>query len=133
MITLLKNKRKHLEKEERFLIEKMLRINKSFGYIAKLLDRGISTVSEEVSRNGGREGYKSNLAQIKAKERQANKKLELNKVMRSERIRKQVDLLLSSGKSPEFISLSLRKKSKMMYVSPKSIRKYLKLILQISK
>jgi len=49
----LKNKKKHLQKEERFCIEKMLKQGKSFGEISRVLGRGLSTISEEVNENGG--------------------------------------------------------------------------------
>lgn len=122
----MKNKKKHLQKEERFLIEKMLKTNKSFGYIAELLERGISTISLEVSRNGGRNAYTSSLAQDRALKSQSYKKLELNKIIINIKIRKVVDKLLKEGNSAESISFLLSKKSRSMYASPKSIRKYMK-------
>lgn len=121
----MQNKKKHLQKEERFLIEKMLRINKSITYIAKLLERGISTVSEEVSRNGGQRSYDSKRAQFKALERQANKKIHSNKVIANRRLRRQVEALLGQGLSPESASLKLRNTKGRSIVSGKSIRKFL--------
>ena len=47
------NKRGHLVKEERFFIEKSLRVGDSLRSIAIRLERGVSTISEEVIRNGG--------------------------------------------------------------------------------
>ena len=120
------NKKKHLQKEERFLIEKMLRIGKNLSYISRLLERGISTVSEEVSRNGGRSEYSSYSAQNKANTMQLRKKEKLNKVISNKRIRNIVDKLLSINLSPEIISNKLRSKS--LLVSSKSIRKYRVLI-----
>ena len=53
------NKKKHLLDEERFCIEKMLGVGKSYGEIARTLGRGLSTISEEVNGNGGRDKYKA--------------------------------------------------------------------------
>ncbi|MFA6258816.1 MAG: helix-turn-helix domain-containing protein, partial [Candidatus Paceibacterota bacterium] len=58
----LKNKKKHLKKEERFCIERMLKMGKSFGEIARTLDRGLSTISGEANGNGGRGRYDAGIA-----------------------------------------------------------------------
>lgn len=127
-----KNKRKHLRKEERFLIEKMLKVNKSFGYISNLLDRGVSTVSYEVNKNGGVSDYNSATAHNQALQRQRDKKLHLNKVLRNKKLRLIVDNYLSNKMSPETISKQLCRKKKSLHVSPKSIRKYIKQTLSHS-
>jgi IS30 family transposase len=120
------NKKTHIKKEERFFIEKMLKINKTITEIAKLLERGVSSISEEISRNGGVSNYNSTTAEFQAKERQINKKLYQNKVIKNKRIKVVVEKYLTQGLSPEKISLTLKqKKSKQLYVSAKSIRKYI--------
>ena len=119
------NKKNHLQKEERFLIEKMLSTGKSINYIARLLERGVSTVSEEVSRYGGRSAYSSNYAHIQANKRQSSKKKDSNKVLSSKPIKNLVDKLLAQRYSPEDISKVLKSRSSRMYASPKSIRKYI--------
>jgi len=43
------NKKKHLDKEERFCIDRLLKQRKSFGEIGRTLGRGLSTISEEVN------------------------------------------------------------------------------------
>lgn len=121
----MKNKKKHLQKEERFLVEKMIKANKSFGYIAKLLDRGISTISLEVDRNGGKEEYDSNRAQIRAIERQSSKKVSSNKLVKNKSLRAAVLRELKKGLSPEQIALNQKNKKSKLYSSGKSIRKYL--------
>ncbi|MEI7720256.1 MAG: helix-turn-helix domain-containing protein [bacterium] len=68
------NKKKHLRKEERFCIEKMLGQNKSFGEVARTLGRGISTISEEVNANGGRTRYDAQKAHHRAYLKQWRKK-----------------------------------------------------------
>ncbi|MFA6258929.1 MAG: helix-turn-helix domain-containing protein [Candidatus Paceibacterota bacterium] len=62
----LNNKRKHLQKEERFCIEKMLGQGKSFGEVARTLGRGVSTISEEVNENRGRKKYDAKKAHHRA-------------------------------------------------------------------
>jgi len=119
------NKKNHLKKEERFLIEKMLGIGKSINYISALLERGVSTVSKEVSRYGGKNSYNSNHAHNQANHRQSNKKIKSNKVISNKPIRNLVDKLIIKRLSPEAISNVLKTKSKSMYASPKSIRKYI--------
>ena len=54
----LKNKKKHLSDNERFCIEKMLKAGETITKIAKTLERGLSTISEEIKANGGREAHK---------------------------------------------------------------------------
>jgi IS30 family transposase len=61
-----KNKKKHLRKEERFCIEKMLEQKKSLSEIARTLGRGLSTISEEVNSNKGRENYNAKKANHRA-------------------------------------------------------------------
>jgi len=123
----MKNKKTHIKKEERFLIEKMLKINKSITEIAKLLERGVSSISEEVSRNGGVKRYNSATADLKAKERQQTKKASLNKVSRNKKLQTLITKYRLKGLSPEKISAELKlKNNESLDVSPKSIRKYLK-------
>ena len=52
MAKIQRNKKKHLQKEERFCIEKMLKKDRSFSEISRTLGRGLSTISEEVNGNG---------------------------------------------------------------------------------
>jgi IS30 family transposase len=125
----MKNKKTHIKKEERFLIEKMLKINKSITEIARLLERGVSSISEEVSRNGGIGRYSSTTADLKARERQQTKKASLNKVSRNKKLQVLIKKYRLEGLSPEKISVKLKlKKQVLLDVSPKSIRKYLKQI-----
>lgn len=125
----MKNKKTHIKKEERFLIEKMLKINKSITDIAKLLERGVSSISEEVSKNGGVKRYNSTTADIRAIERQQTKKVNQNKVAKNNKLQKYIQKYSSQGLSPEKISEVLKTKNQeSLSVSPKSIRKYLKSI-----
>src|SRR3989344_881303 len=119
-----KNKKKHLQKEERFCIEKMLKQNESFSEIARTLDRGLSTISEEVNDNSGRKNYSAEKADHRAHLKQHWKKKNCNKVAMDGHLYKFVEKSLSKGWSPETISCRLEIQSGLKYASPKSIRKF---------
>lgn len=119
------NKKKHLVKEERFCIEKMLGEGESFGKIARTLGRGVSTVSEEVNENGGREKYRAKRAALRAYFRQYRKKRECNAVAMNGHVQRFVEKKLKVGWSPETIAVRLRHQSGIGYASGKSIRKYI--------
>ena len=120
-----KNKKKHLGKEERFCIEKMLKQDKSFGEISRTLERGLSTISEEVNGNGGRENYRAKSAEHRAYIKQYSKKRNCNKVAMDSHLSKFVEKKLSCGWSPETISDRLKIQSGLKYASRKSIRKFI--------
>jgi transposase, IS30 family len=120
-----KNKKKHLCKEERFCIERMLQIGKSFSEIARALGRGLSTVSEEVNENGGREKYNAEQADHRAYLKQYWKKRNCNKVAMDSHLSKFVEKKLNLGWSPETISCRLKIQSGLKYASRKSIRKFI--------
>jgi len=120
-----KNKKKHLEKEERFCIEKLLKRGKSFGEISRTLGRGLSTISEEVNGNGGRDKYDADKADCRAHLKQYWKKKNCNKVAMDNHLSKFVEKKLSLGWSPEVISDRLEIQSGLKYASPKSIRKFI--------
>lgn len=119
------NKKKHLQEKERFCIETMLRVGDSFGKIARALGRGLSTISEEVNENGGREHYKAESAQHRAYLRQYRKKRDCNKVALDVHLKKYVEKHLPQGWSPETISARMKEQSGVGYASSKSIRKYI--------
>jgi IS30 family transposase len=121
----IKNKKKHLQKEERFCIEKMLKRGKSFGEISRTLGRGLSTISDEVNENGGRDNYKAERADHRAYIKQYWKKKNCNKVAMDNNLSKFVEKKLSLGWSPETISSRLEIQSGLKYASGKSIRKFI--------
>jgi IS30 family transposase len=121
----LKNKKKHLSGEERFCIERMLRVGKSLIDIAKTLGRGKSTITEEVERNGGRKKYQAEVAIRRAYWKQYRKKRNCNKVALDGHLTKFVEKKLEAGWSPESISCRLKRQSGLKYASKKSIRKYI--------
>jgi len=120
-----KNKKKHLQKEERFCIEKMLKQGKSFGEIARTIGRGLSTVSEEVNENRGRENYHAKKAHHRAYLKQYWKKKNCNKVAMNGHLSRFVEKSLNKGWSPETISSRLEIQSGLPYASRKSIRKFI--------
>src|SRR3989344_5210880 len=73
------NKKKHLSEKERFCVEKMLGASDSLSEIARTLGRGLSTLSEEINKNGGRDNYSAERAERRAYWRQYRKKRECNK------------------------------------------------------
>jgi transposase, IS30 family len=119
------NKKKHLLDEERFCIEKMLSVEDSFGKISRTLGRGLSTISEEVNSNGGRNNYKAEKAINRAYFKQYRKKRNCNKVAMDGHLTKFVERKLEKGWSPEVISSRLEIQSGLAYASPKSIRKFI--------
>ena len=119
------NKKKHLTKEERFCIEKMLGEGESFGKIARTLGRGVSTVSEEVNGNGGRKTYCAKSADLRAYLKQYRKKRECNAVAMNPHVQKFVEKKLKARWSPETIAVRLKEQSGIGYASGKSIRKYI--------
>jgi len=119
------NKKKHLSDKERFCIEKMLGIGNSFSQIGRALGRGLSTVSEEVNSNGGREKYKARSAMRRAWWKQYRKKRNCNKVAMDGQLTRFVEKKLAKGWSPEVISARLEIQSGLAYASGKSIRKFI--------
>src|SRR3989344_9411269 len=102
------NKKKHLREEERFCIEKMLQQHKSFGEVARTLNRGLSTISEEVNANGGRGKYDAQKADHRAYLKQWRKKRGCNKVALNSHLTKFVEENLDGGGSPETIIVRLK-------------------------
>lgn len=121
----MKNKKKHLSKEERFCIEKMCKAGISQIEMSRILNRGKSTISEEIKENGGRDVYCAKKAINRAYIKQYRKKRDCNKVALDGHLVKFVENKLSCGWSPETISSNLEKKSGLQYASSKSIRKFI--------
>ncbi len=119
------NKKKHLSDKERFCIEKMLGENESFHKIARTLGRGVSTISEEVDRNGGRDRYQSNKGKLRAYWKQYRKKRDCNKVAMNGGLGRFVEKSLGLGWSPETIRDRIREEERYEYTSAKSIRRFI--------
>jgi len=119
------NKKKHLNYEERFSIEKMLRADETLTNIAKVLGRGLSGISEEVSANGGRTKYTAMKAQLRAYWKQYRKKRDCNKVAMTQGMSRIIEKELGNRRSPEEIALMLKQRKFHSTPSAKSIRKFI--------
>ena len=119
------NKKQHLTERERFCIEKMLRVGSSLTEIARTLGRGLSTLSEEVKANGGRESYTAKCAHRRAFFKQYRKKRECNKVAMDGALTRYVEKSLERGLSPEAISARIEEEKRYQNASSKSIRKFI--------
>jgi len=94
--------------------------------IAKALNRGESTISEEIRRGKVNGTYKADKAQQKAYTRQYHKKKDCLKVSMDKEIQDKVINDIKKGISPEDISSELKsEKCALGYVSNKAIRKFL--------
>ena len=121
----LKNKKKHLSDNERFCIEKMLKAGETITKIAKTLERGLSTISEEIKANGGRDNYVAEKAIHRAYIKQYRKKRDCNKVAQDGHLLRFIEKKLEAGWSPGAISARTKIQSGLKYVSEKSIRKFI--------
>lgn len=117
------NKKKHLTGEERFLIQKCLEAGDSYRVIATRLSRGVSTISQEVAAQGGRNGYSAEKAHHHAYLQQYWKKRDCMKVALTPFLCRFVEEKLRTHWSPERIAGHL-KRSHLSYASPKAIRKF---------
>ena len=119
------NKRGHLTKEERFLIEKMLKAGNEQKEIAVTLERGKSTVCEEIKRGMVDGWYIAEKAHHKAYVRQYNKKKDCFKVSMDTKLYNHVVERLDKKISPEEISSETKNnKNTLQYASAKAIRKF---------
>lgn len=121
----MKNKKKHLTKEERYCIEKLCRQGYGVRHIAFVLGRGKTTIADEIRNNGGQEKYDAHKAQHRAYLKQYWKKKDCLKVAMSPHIATFVERKLRALWSPECISGYLKKHTRGEYVSPKAIRRYI--------
>lgn len=115
----------HITKEERFCIEKLLTQHTSYRKVAGILGRGVSTICDEVNRNGGRDAYNAEKAHHHAYLRQYRKKRNCNKVAMSGFLTRYIEKHLVMLWSPERISGRLLLEYGMC-CSAKSIRKFIK-------
>ena len=102
----------------------MLVVEKTFSEISRTIGRGLSTISEEVNVNGGREEYDPRKAQVRSYFKQYRKKRNCNKVALDRDLLRYVEKKLVLGWSPETISDRLDKEKRYQYASGKSIRKF---------
>ena len=97
---------KQLSKEERFTIENMINEGYSASAVARTLSRSKSTISREIKRNKGRNGYFSCAANAKAEKRLAESHAKY--AVRSPALRLEISELIQTGLSPMCISKRLK-------------------------
>jgi len=115
----------HLCFGERKIIERMLRKKKSIRAIARMLDRGISCISNEIKLGKTNGIYDAKKAEAKAILRRRNSKFQCMKVARNTDLKKFVISNILEDQSPEGISGRLKKVEKNLeYASTKAIYKF---------
>lgn len=117
---------KEITYKERCQIEALLKEKISLRQIANNLNKGKSTIADEVSRNGGRKNYVAEKAQRRRYWKRYRAKRGCSKIALDRHIHSFVEKGLSSGCSPETISKRLKTQSGIKYTSGKSIRKFVK-------
>src|SRR3954468_21097097 len=96
-----------LSMSDRRSIENGCRAGFTFTAIAVLIGKSVATVSREVGGKQGREGYRAEVAQLRAEERARRPKL--TKLERSAVLRDRVEAGLEAYLSPEQVAGQLRR------------------------
>lgn len=116
---------KQLQDNERLIIEKLLEKGKGIRYIAEILGRSPSTISNEIKRNSVKGVYSFSNAKQKLYNRKMNSKRDCMKVALDSFIQKKVIELLETKHSPKEISGHL-KDGYGITCSSKAIYKFIK-------
>jgi IS30 family transposase len=115
----------HLCFGERKIIEKLLRKKKSIRAIARMLERGISCISNEIKLGKTNGVYDAKKAEAKAVLRRKNSKFQCMKVAQNTDLKKFVIENILEDQSPEGISGRLKEVEKNLeYASTKAIYKF---------
>lgn len=114
---------KHLSEEERFLIYKYLKQDKTVTEIARILNRNKGTISREIAKNSTEVLYLPDTANRIAKTRRRH--CHPKPRMSDEHLRKYVLLKLEKGWSPELIEGRLRKKFGKTIINHETIYKFI--------
>lgn len=119
---------KHLNLYERQRIEKYLRTGKSLRFIAGKLDRGVSSISDEIKNNSVNGVYDAKKAHFKAYQKRWRSKIQCMKVAMDPILKKFViDSMKKEDQSPEGISGRLKYVEKnIQYASTKAIYNFVK-------
>lgn len=124
----------HLSQFERDRIEALLNGNHKQKDIAFILGRDKSTISREIKKyklkrsrkwTPNKEGYDSELAQLKAKVKRSNAKYQGKKINENKELREYIIEKLRAGWSPDDISGRLREERKPFYASKNLIYEWL--------
>lgn len=119
---------KHLSLYERQRIEKYLRVQKSFRFIASKLDRSVSSIFEEVNSNSIRGLYDAKKADFKAYQKRWRSKTQCMKVNQDPVLKNFViDCMKKDDQSPEGISGRLENvETRIQYASAKAIYNFVR-------
>lgn len=113
---------KHISKEERYVLSAYLKDGLSLRSISDKLNRSVSSISDEVSVNGGRDEYNPETAHFNAQLRKWN--ANSRNPMKNERVWDYVLEKLKEGLSPEQIAGRIKddyKKDRTMRISHETI------------
>jgi len=117
---------KHLDSKEREKIERFLRKGKSLRFIAKALDRSVSSISDEIKNNSVNGIYNAKKAEHKAYVKRQESKRDCLKVAMDVNLQKFVIENIKDDQSPEGISGRLKEVEKnIQYASFKAIYKFI--------
>ncbi len=113
----------HLSLYERQRIEKYLRIKRSFRFISEKLDRGVSSIFDEVNGNRVNGIYNAEKAHFKAYQKRWRSKTQCMKISQDPDLKRFViDSMVNEDQSPEGISGRLKNVEKhLQYASTKAI------------
>lgn len=116
----------HIVESERRRIERAVESGKGVRAIALMIGRSPSTVSEELTRNSVRKKYVRQKAELKARLRRKQSKLQCLKVAMDPELKMFVTREIERDQSPESIAGRLRKvETQMQYASMKAIYKFI--------
>lgn len=117
---------KHFDFSEREKIEKFLRKEKSLRYIARALDRSVSSISDEIKNNSIKGRYTAKKADHKAYVKRETSKRDCLKVAMDVNLKRFVIENIKDDQSPEGISGRLKHIEKeIKYASVKAIYKFI--------
>src|SRR3989338_5982934 len=106
----------HIDENERRRIESAVDAGKGVRVIARLTGRSPSTISEELTRNSVRKKYSRQRAELKARLRRKNSKLQCLKVAMDPVLKSFITREIAHDQSPEAISGRLKKiETQMQY------------------
>jgi len=117
---------KQIKFTERKMIEKMLKQNMGMREIGRALERGHSTISDEIRKNKSphEKEYNAELAQARHERRQLNKGNK-RKLARKEKLKKYVIEKLEEDWSPEQISGELKERCGVTIISHETIYQFI--------
>lgn len=117
---------KQINFTERKMVEKMLKQEMRVRAIGRVLNRGHSTISEEISKNKSPHEvqYNAELAQARHEKRQTNKGNK-SKLARKEKLKEYVIAKLEEDWSPEQISGELKERCGITIVSHETIYQFI--------